>query len=74
MKKKEQIIRDFHLNDSFDVIPRNLQPLIGVKRCGKTSILYDMVNTLSSTTDKTKLLFLTLYKHDKSLLNMASLK
>jgi len=70
MKKKEQlkqIIRDFHLNDSFDVKPRTLQPpidtkkiitLLGVRRCGKTSILYDMINKLSKTIDKTKILFL----------------
>jgi predicted AAA+ superfamily ATPase len=70
MKKKEQIkqtIRDFHLSSDFDVKPRELQPpldtkkiitLIGVRRCGKTSILYDMINKLSTTVDKTKLLFL----------------
>lgn len=70
MKKKEQlkqIIRDFHLSDKFDVKTRNLQPpisstkiitLIGVRRCGKTSILYDMINQLSSSIDKTKILFL----------------
>ncbi len=70
MKKKEQIkqiIRDFHLNDKFDVKTRKLQPpidtkkiitLIGVRRCGKTSILYDMINKLSDSIDKTKILFL----------------
>jgi len=70
MKKKEQlkqIIRDFHLKDNFDVKPRTLQPptdtkkiitLIGVRRCGKTSILYNMINKLSSSIDKTKILFL----------------
>ena len=70
MKKKEQlkqIIRDFHLSENFDVKPRNLQPpidtkkiitLIGVRRCGKTSILYDMINKLSKTIDKTSILFL----------------
>jgi len=70
MKKKEQlkqIIRDFHLNDNFDVKTRTLQPpidtkkiitLIGVRRCGKTSILYDMINKLSNTIPKTKILFL----------------
>ena len=70
MKKKEQIkqiIRDFHINDNFDVKTRALQPpidtkkiitLIGVRRCGKTSILYDMINQLSSKIDKTKILFL----------------
>jgi len=70
MKKKEQlkqIIRDFHLNDNFDVKTRALQPpidtkkiitLIGVRRCGKTSILYDMINKLSNSMSKTKILFL----------------
>lgn len=70
MKKKEQIkqiIRDFHINDNFDVKTRALQPpidtkkiitLIGVRRCGKTSILYDMINQLSNSIDKTKILFL----------------
>jgi predicted AAA+ superfamily ATPase len=70
MKKKEQlkrIIRDFHMSDNFDVISRTLQPpantkkiitLIGVRRCGKTSILYDMINGLCQTIDKTKILFL----------------
>lgn len=69
MKKKEQlkqIIRDFHLNKQFDVKPRILQPpldskkiitLIGVRRCGKTSILYNMINQLSSDYNKTKILF-----------------
>ena len=70
MKKKEQlkqIIRDFHLRDKFDVKPRTLKPpidtkkiitLIGVRRCGKTSILYTMINKLSETIPKTKILFL----------------
>ncbi len=70
MKKKEQlkqIIRDFHLHDNFDVKPRTLQPpfdtnkiitLMGVRRCGKTSILYNMINQLTHTIDKTKILFL----------------
>jgi uncharacterized protein len=70
MKKKEQlkqIIRDFHLSSNFDIKPRTLQPpldtkkiitLVGVRRCGKTSILYEMINKLSHTTDKTKILFL----------------
>lgn len=70
MKKKEQlkqIIRDFHVNDNFDVKQRNLQPpidtkkiitLIGVRRCGKTSILYNMINKLSQEIEKTKILFL----------------
>lgn len=70
MKKKEQlkqIIRDFHLNDNFDVKSRELQPpvdtkkiitLVGVRRCGKTSIFYDMINKLLHTVDKTRLVFL----------------
>lgn len=70
MKKKEQlkqIIRDFHVNGVFDVKSRTLQPpldtgkiitLIGVRRCGKTSILYDMSNKLSQRITKTKILFL----------------
>ena len=70
MKKKEQlkqIIRDFHLTDDFNVKSRSLQPplgtnkiitLIGVRRCGKTSILYEMINKLSHTIEKTKILFL----------------
>ena len=70
MIKKEQlkqIIRDFHLKDDFDVKPRELQPplestkivtLVGVRRCGKTSILYNMINTLSHNISKTKILFL----------------
>lgn len=70
MKKKEelkQIIRDFHLNDNFDVKKRNLKPpidtkkiitLIGVRRCGKTSILYNMINELAAKIDKTKIVFL----------------
>lgn len=70
MKKKEQvkqIIRDFHLRQSFDVKSRTLQPpvdtkkiitLIGVRRCGKTSILYDMINKLSQKVAKEKILFL----------------
>jgi len=70
MKKKEQlkqIIRDFHLSENFDVKPRNLQPplntnkiitLIGVRRSGKTSIFYEMINKLSKSIDKTSILFL----------------
>lgn len=70
MKKKEQlkqIIRDFHLSADFDIKPRTLQPpsctkkiitLVGVRRCGKTSILYHMINELCKRVDKTKILFL----------------
>lgn len=70
MKKKQllkQIIRDFHLSENFDVKPRNIQPpidtkkiitLIGVRRCGKTSIFYHMINQLIRKIEKTKILFL----------------
>jgi len=70
MRKKEQIkqiIRDFHLRGDFDVKSRTLQPpvdtkkiitLIGVRRCGKTSILYETINNLAKKIDKTKILFL----------------
>ena len=70
MTKKVQlktILRDFHLRADFDVKPRQLQPpldsgkiitLIGVRRCGKTSILYETVNRLSQNIEKTKILFL----------------
>jgi len=70
MKKKEQlkqIIKDFHLSENFDVKPRTLEvpvdtkkiiTLIGVRRCGKTSILYDTINQLSSSIPKEKILFL----------------
>lgn len=70
MKKKEQlkqIIRDFHLRASFDVLPRDVKPpldtkkiitLIGVRRCGKTSILYEMINRITKTITKTKVLFI----------------
>jgi len=70
MKKKEvlkQIIRDFHTGENFDVKPRKLQPptdtgkiitLVGVRRCGKTSILYDTINRLSNRLPKTQILFL----------------
>lgn len=70
MKKKQllkQIIRDFHLSENFDVKPRTIQPpidtkkiitLIGVRRCGKTSIFYHMINQLIEKIEKTKILFL----------------
>lgn len=70
MKKKEQlksIIRDFHESALFDVKTRNVSPptdskkiitLIGVRRCGKTSIFFDMINTLSTSVDRTKILYL----------------
>jgi len=70
MKKKEQlkqIIRDFHLQGDFEVTKRDIKPpldtkkiitLIGVRRCGKTSILYEMINRLTTTIPKTKIFFL----------------
>lgn len=70
MKKKEllkQIIRDFHLSENFDVKPRTLEPpidtkkiitLIGVRRCGKTSIFYHLINQLCQKIEKIKILFL----------------
>ena len=67
MKKKlKQIIRDFHLLEHFDVKPRELVvPLdtkkiitvIGVRRCGKTSIFYDTINRLTKKIEKEKILF-----------------
>jgi uncharacterized protein len=70
MRKKEllkQIIRDFHLQPVFDVKPRDVQvpletgkiiTLMGVRRCGKTSILLDTVNRLAKTLDKTLMVFI----------------
>jgi predicted AAA+ superfamily ATPase len=70
MKKKDQlkqIIRDFHVREDFDVKPRDVRlpidsrkiiTLIGVRRSGKTSILYDTINTLAKRIQKTKILFL----------------
>ena len=70
MEKKQllkQIIRDFHLSENFDVKPRTIQPpidtkkiitLIGVRRCGKTSIFYHTINQLIEKIEKTKILFL----------------
>jgi len=61
------IIRDFHLNKPFDVIKRDIEiptdtgkiiTLIGVRRCGKTSILYECINQLSQNIDKTHILFI----------------
>lgn len=63
----KQIIKDFHLSDHFDVksrevkIPLNskkIVTLIGVRRCGKTSILYDTINQLTKTIPKEQILFL----------------
>ena len=70
MIKKEllkQIIRDFHLQPVFDVKPRDVQvplgtgkiiTLMGVRRCGKTSMLLDTVNRLARTLDKTLMVFI----------------
>lgn len=69
MKKKEQLkqlIRDFHLSPLFDVRLRALQPplelkkiitLIGVRRSGKTSILYNMINQLCQRVDISQIIF-----------------
>ncbi len=70
MRKKEllkQIIRDFHLQPVFDIKPRDVQvPLdtgkiitvMGVRRCGKTSILLDRVNKLAESIDKSLIIFI----------------
>jgi len=70
MKKKEllkQIIRDYHLKDEFAVKPRELKlpidsgkiiTLIGIRRSGKTSILYETINNLTKNIDKTETLFI----------------
>ncbi len=70
MEKKEQIkniIRDFHLRNPFDVVPRDIEvpidtakiiTIIGIRRCGKTSILHDVINKLSEKVDKTRILFI----------------
>ena len=70
MTKKEiikQIIRDFHLQGSFNVRPRRMTVplstgkiivLTGVRRCGKTSLLYHTMNILAKDMDKTKILFI----------------
>jgi predicted AAA+ superfamily ATPase len=67
MKKKiKQIIRDFHRQKPFKVKKRELQlpintqkiiTLMGVRRCGKTSILYDTINRLTQTIPKEQILF-----------------
>ncbi len=70
MKKKEilkQIIRDFHLSPNFELkhrdfkIPFNTKKiitLIGVRRSGKTFILYEAINRLSQKIEKTKIVFI----------------
>jgi len=69
MKNKQlikQIIRDFHIEFSIDVKKRDLQipinsnkiiTLIGVRRSGKTSILYDTINKLSKNIGIEKIIF-----------------
>ena len=70
MKKKElikQIIRTFHLSKKFDVIARDIEipintnkiiTLIGVRRSGKTYILYDIINKLQKSVPKEQILFI----------------
>jgi len=70
MIKKEvlkRILRDFHLQESYSVLPRDIEipiksgkiiTLAGVRRCGKTSILYDIINRISAIVDKTKVIFI----------------
>ena len=66
IKTIKRIIRNFHLSEVFEVISRELSlpinsgkiiTLMGVRRCGKTSILYDVINQLSQNIDKTSILF-----------------
>ncbi|WP_303701336.1 ATP-binding protein [Flexistipes sinusarabici] len=70
MIKKEvlkRILRDFHLQESYSVLQRDIDipiefgkivTLVGVRRCGKTSILYDIINKISSTAGKAKVIFI----------------
>ena len=82
MKKKiKQIIRDFHLQKPFEVYSRELQlpinthkivTLMGVRRCGKTSILYETINRLTQTIDKKQILFFN-FEDERFELNQESL-
>jgi hypothetical protein len=84
MKKKEQIkqiIRDFHLSKNFDVKTRALKvpidtkkiiTLIGVRRCGKTSILYSTINELCENIPKERILFLN-FEDERLELNLDEL-
>lgn len=63
----KQVIRDFHLQEKFDVksrdtrIPLNTGKIItsmGVRRCGKTSILFDTINNLTDEVGKNRILYL----------------
>ena len=70
MKKKEQlkqVIRDFHLQDGFKVLPRDIEiptssgkiiSLVGARRSGKTCILYDTINKIIQNISKTQTLFI----------------
>ncbi len=70
MKKKElikQVIRTFHLAKKFEVIKRDITiplnsnkiiTLIGVRRSGKSYILYDLINKLQETIEKERILFI----------------
>ncbi len=82
MKKKiKHIIRDFHLQKPFKVKKRALQlpinthkiiTLMGVRRCGKTSILYDTINQLTQTIPKEQILFFN-FEDERFELNQESL-
>ena len=82
MKKKiKQIIRDFYLQKPFEVHNRELQlpintqkiiTLMGVRRCGKTSILHETINRLTQTIDKKRILFFN-FEDERFELNQESL-
>ncbi len=70
MEKKEQIkqvVRDFHVREPVEVRSRDVDipvgsgkiiSLIGARRSGKTSVLFDTINGLTEETEKTKILYL----------------
>jgi hypothetical protein len=70
MQKKEhlkQIIRDFHLQEEFNVLPREITipintgkiiSLVGARRSGKTFILYGTINRITRDINKTQTLFI----------------
>jgi predicted AAA+ superfamily ATPase len=70
MQKKEhlkQIVRDFHLQEGFNVLPREISiptnsrkiiSLVGARRSGKTFILYDTINRITQDLNKTQTLFI----------------
>ena len=77
----KQVIRDFHLSNQFNVKPRDLKiplkskkiiTLIGVRRCGKTSILYDTINQLTKSIAKEQILFLN-FEDERLELNSSNL-